>query len=158
MASLIAFYELAFDDVYAAAVRLTHGQQHEAEDLVHDAFVRLVRTTRAGDVTAVGVGWMVTVVRRLYIDRWRSRDREQRRLRLVANDSVAQPPIPDGLRRPTSILGGLNERERTALILRYVEDLPVGEVAELLGSTVRATESLLQRAKHKARTTTTRTA
>jgi len=34
-----------------------------------------------------------------------------------------------------------------ALILRYVDDLEVREVAELMGSSVRATESLLVRAR-----------
>lgn len=144
---LMAFYDVAFDDVYRSAARLTRGDHPAAEDLVQDAFVRLVRAIQAGDVEVVGVGWLVTVVRRLHIDRLRSRDREDRRLRLVAGAEPAaagSPAVP-------SLLGGLTDRERAALVLRYVEDLSVGEVADLMDSTVRATESLIQRAKRKAR-------
>jgi RNA polymerase sigma-70 factor, ECF subfamily len=146
---LMAFYDLAFCEVYRSAATLTRGDRPAAEDLVQDAFVRLARSARAGDVTAVGVGWLVTTVRRLHIDRLRSNDRETRRLQLVA--------VPTGSQEATnavsaaSVLDGLSERERAALVLRYVEDLAVGEVADLMGSTVRAIESLLQRAKRKAR-------
>ena len=68
---LMAFYEVAFDDVYRAAARLTRGDRQQAEDLVHDAFVRLVRAAQAGDVSVIGIGWMVTTVRRLFLDRLR---------------------------------------------------------------------------------------
>ena len=52
-----------------------------------------------------------------------------------------------------ALLDGLSDRERAALIFRYVDDLPVADVAELLGVRVRAAESLLQRAKRNARGT-----
>ncbi len=40
---------------------------------------------------------------------------------------------------------------RAVLTLRYVDDLPVGECAEILGRTVGATEALLTRAKRAFR-------
>lgn len=144
---LTAFYDVAFNDVYRSAARLTNGDRQAAEDLVQDAFVRMTRSARAGQVSTVGVGWLITTVRRLHIDRLRSADREQRRLRLVAA-SVDEQPARESA---ASVLDGLSDRERAALVLRYIEDLPVGEVADLMGSSVRATESLLQRAKRKAR-------
>jgi RNA polymerase sigma factor (sigma-70 family) len=51
------------------------------------------------------------------------------------------------------MLDGLTDRERAAIILRYVDDLSVAEVADLMGDSLRATESLLQRAKRKVRNT-----
>lgn len=146
---LMAFYDLAFDDVYRCASRLTRGRHAAAEDLVQDAFVRLARAVRHGDVSTVGVGWLITAVRRLHIDGLRSDEQRARRLRLVAvsGRSESEPTFSDA----GALLAGLTDRERAALVFRYVEGLPVGEVAELIGATVRATESLLQRAKHKAR-------
>lgn len=146
---LTAFYEVSFEEVYRSAARLTRGDRAAAEDLVHDAFVRLTRAARAGDVTVVGIGWLVTTVRRLHIDRVRSAGREDHRLRLTARRDTTPVEQHGGW---SSVLDGLRDRERVALMLRYVEDLPVSEVAELLGTTVRATESLLQRAKRKVRT------
>lgn len=148
-AGLLSFYEVAFDDVYRSAARIAWGNRAVAEDLVQDAFLRLVRSVQSGAVTSVGVGWMITTVRRIHIDGLRAHDREQRRLRSVSAPP-SQPPST-GNTEIVSVLDGLNDRERAALILRYVEDLSVSNVAELMASSTRATESLLQRAKHKAR-------
>ena len=48
-------------------------------------------------------------------------------------------------------LGQLSPVHRSVLTLRYVDDLPVGECAEILGRTVGATEALLTRAKRAFR-------
>ena len=148
---LLSFYEVAFDEAYRVAARLTWGDRSAAEDLVHDAFVRLVRSVRAGAVTTVGVGWMITTVRRLHIDGLRATDREERRLRFVA------APLPQLVSTSSNEIGSmldvLSDRERVAIILRYVDDLSVAEVADLMGDGLQATESLLQRAKRKVRNT-----
>jgi RNA polymerase sigma-70 factor (ECF subfamily) len=44
-------------------------------------------------------------------------------------------------------LQALRGQHRLALVLRYLDDLSVAEVARLLGKSVRATESLLVRAR-----------
>lgn len=118
---------------------------------MQEAFVRLVRSVQAGAVTSVGVGWMVTTVRRIHIDRLRADSREDRRLRVVA--ASPSQPASVGSSEIADLLDGLGDRERAALILRYVEDLSVADIAEVMGSSTRATESLLQRAKRKARDT-----
>ncbi len=45
------------------------------------------------------------------------------------------------------VLAGLGPHHRAALTLRYLDGLPVREVADLLGRTPGATEALLTRAK-----------
>lgn len=146
-AGVLACYDAAFADVYRYAARLA-GDRAAAEDLTQETFVRLVRAARSGSVTSIGLGWLITTARRLFLDGVRASGREERRLRLVAADPPrdAQPsPTDQGL------LAGLSDRERAALVFRYVDDLSVPEVAALLGASVRATESLLQRAKRRAR-------
>ena len=150
-AGLLSFYDVAFDDVYRTAARLTWGDRSAAEDLVQDAFVQLVRSVRSGAVTTVGIGWMITTVRRLHIDGVRATDREQHRLRVVA--APLSQPVSTSNVEILGMFDGLNDRERAAIILRYVDDLSVAEVADLMGDSLRATESLLQRAKRKVRNT-----
>lgn len=147
---LLDYYDASFAAAYRCAARLTHGNAAAAEDLVQDAYARLVRAVRSGELQQVTIGWVIATIRHRFIDGLRSEQRESRRIRLVAVD----PVIDDRTSSNTaSILDRLSERERAALIFRYVDDLPVGEVADLLGVSVRATESLLQRAKRKARAT-----
>jgi RNA polymerase sigma-70 factor (ECF subfamily) len=146
-AGLLACYDVTFDSLYRYTSRLT-GDRSAAEDATQEAYVRLVRAARSGQARAIGIGWLITTARRAWLDRLRADGREQARLRVVASDP---PPPPDGPGSAAGVLAGLNDRERTALVLRYVDDLPVAQVADLLGTSVRATESLLQRAKRRAR-------
>jgi RNA polymerase sigma-70 factor (ECF subfamily) len=53
--------------------------------------------------------------------------------------------------RAQAVLACLAPQHRAALTLRYVDDLPVAQVADLLGRTVRATETLLVRARREFR-------
>jgi len=46
-------------------------------------------------------------------------------------------------------IAGLPERQRVALVLTYYEELANAEVAEVLGVSVEAVESLLARARRK---------
>lgn len=145
----MSYYDATFADAYRSAARLTQGDRPAAEDVVHDAYVGLFDMARRGAVSDVGVGWIVTAVRRRYVDTVRSEERAQRRLRLTASSDVDQGGLDES--DGNDLLDGLSERERAALVLRFVEGLPVGDVAELLDTSVRATESLLQRAKRKSR-------
>jgi RNA polymerase sigma-70 factor (ECF subfamily) len=141
---LLRCYDATFDEVYRYAARLT-GSSQAAEDLTQEVFVRLVRAARAGSVATIGAGWLITTLRRLFIDGVRSSTAERARLVLVQPPAHPEPePASHQL-----LLAGLSDRERAALVFRYVDDLPVGDVATLLGASVRATESLLQRAKRR---------
>jgi RNA polymerase sigma-70 factor, ECF subfamily len=45
----------------------------------------------------------------------------------------------------------LSDVERAALVLRYIDDMPVAAVATALGRSLEATESLLARARRHLR-------
>jgi RNA polymerase sigma-70 factor, ECF subfamily len=144
----LACYDATFPLAYRCAARLTGGDAQRAEDLVQDVFVTLLRSVRAGHVSVIGPGWVLTCVRHRFVDSVRSRGREDDRIRLVTAVPHSRPDEPADW---SPMLAGLSDRERAALVFRYVDDLSVADIAQLLGASVRATESLLQRAKHKAR-------
>lgn len=147
-AGLLACYDATFERVYRYAARLV-GTRAAAEDLVQETYVRLVRAARGGAVDRIGIGWLITTTRRLAIDRGRAAASERARLTLVAARPDHREVTPDD--DAAALLAGLPARERAALVLRYVDGMSVPEVADLLGSSVRATESLLQRAKQRLR-------
>ena len=144
-----ACYDDTFEEVFRFAARLT-GDRRPAEDLVSEAYAELVRAGRSGDVTSIGVAWLIVTVRRRFIDGLRSDERARRRLRLIQprGEELAAPSTVD---RSGELLAPLSERERAAVVLRYVEDLPVADVARELGISVRAAESLLARARARMR-------
>jgi len=138
-------YRATVAEVFRYASMLCGSDRARAEDLVQDTFLSLVRRVRAGERMEVSVGFLVVAVRHRFLDDVRRRTREQRRLELVA---TTPPPEPA---RPIGEIAGLSERERTAMVLRFVDDLPVARVGEAMGISTRAAESLLARAARSLR-------
>jgi RNA polymerase sigma-70 factor (ECF subfamily) len=142
---LLALYDEALPQVYGYLLSRC-GQRTLAEDLTAETFLAAVDTVRRDQ--PVTVAWLIGVARHKLVDHWRRQVREERNLALV-------PPEPE---RPwedcvldavtaREVLGRLGPHHRLALTLRYLDGLPVPEVARLLDRTVHATEALLVRAR-----------
>jgi RNA polymerase sigma-70 factor, ECF subfamily len=151
-ARLLALYDLALPQVYGYLLARC-GQRAVAEDLTAETFLAAVDAVRAGQAPPVSTPWLVGVARHKLSDHWRRLAREQRALHAVAADpgSPAEADDPwdaqlDAL-RAHDVLQRLGPHHRAALTLRYMDDLPVPQVAALLGRTVHATEALLVRAR-----------
>ena len=144
---LLELYDTGVRDVYGYLYARC-GQRAVAEELTSETFLAAVDAVRAG--TAVGMPWLIGVARHKLVDHWRARAREERSLRAVG-DEVAPDEDPWEARldvvRARSTLAQLGPHHRAALTLRYLDDLPVPEIATLLGRTVHATEALLVRAR-----------
>jgi RNA polymerase sigma-70 factor (ECF subfamily) len=123
-----------------------------AEDLTSDTLLAAVDGIRDGRLEDVSVGYLIGIARHKLVDHWRRQDREQRRLRVYAgsDDGFAHDErFEPG--RAHAVLAELNPMQQAALTLRYVDGLPVPEVAHVLGRSVHATETLLVRAKRAFR-------
>lgn len=143
--SLVACYDQSVAEVYRYAARLCGNDRAATDDLVQEVYLGLVRSARDGRLGDIGVGWLITSVRHRFLDRHRGEQRAERHLRLVAS------PAPEPERVEVPGLADLPERERMALVLRYLDDLSVPEVADVMGLSVHATESLLARARRRMR-------
>lgn len=138
----------AFEPLARRAMQLAAGDSQFAHDLVQDTFLALVRKARSGQMDVVGMGWLMTRLRHRAIDVARSRGRESRRLRLFARaDEHSGPPETVDL----GLLKQLSVRERAVLVLRFVDNHSSREVAEMMGTSVSAVDSIVRRAKSKVR-------
>jgi RNA polymerase sigma-70 factor (ECF subfamily) len=121
-----------------------------AEDLTAETFMAAVAAVRREKPREVNVAWLVGVARHKLVDHWRRVAREQRGLAVVAQDvEGSDDPWEEVLdtQAAHSALLRLSVPQRLALTLRYLDGLPVSEVAEHLGRSVHATETLLTRAR-----------
>jgi RNA polymerase sigma-70 factor (sigma-E family) len=115
---------------------LVTGDFHRAEDLVQEALVTVATrwdTLRDGNPDA----WVRTVVYRGNVSWWRKHRREV--TRAEAPERAGDARTPDG-QAVAMVRGGLAEalllltqKQRAVLLLRFAEDLPVAETAEVLG-------------------------
>jgi RNA polymerase sigma-70 factor (ECF subfamily) len=126
------------------------GDATLAEDLTAEAMLAGAARYRDGHGQAVTVPWLTMVAGHRLIDHWRRADREQRRLRVVWNTRDEGDVPCAGGSSPTRVAAALRQlgpAYQGVLTLRYLDDLPVTEVARTLARSVHATESLLSRAK-----------
>ncbi len=146
---LLALYDSALPEVYGYLASRC-GSATVAEDLTSETFLATVDAVHRGSVPELSVAWLIGVARHKLVDHWRRREREERSLRAV--ESERADAVDDWDVRIDAVvahrtLEELSASHRSALALRYLDGLPVGEVAACLGRTVGATEVLLVRAR-----------
>jgi RNA polymerase sigma-70 factor (ECF subfamily) len=141
-----AVYRRALPQVYGYLLPRC-GSVAVAEDLTADTFAAAIRA--AGDVNPpdLTIAWLIGVARHKLVDHWRRMAREERGLRVA--DSGVDDPWDDALDADAAhdVLRQLSGPHRAALTLRYLDGLTVAEVADHLGRSLHATETLLTRAK-----------
>jgi len=149
---LLSLYDRALPEVYGYLLARC-GQRALAEDLTAETFLAAVRA-EADEGGPTTVPWLIGTARHKLVDHWRRRDREERGLRLIDGQGTEDPwdAELDAL-RAAEVLDRLSSGHRAALTLRYLDDLPVPQVAALLGRTLHATEALLVRARTAFRRT-----
>ena len=124
----------------------------EAEDVAQEAMLRLWKVApdwRQGEAKVST--WLYRVVANLCTDRLRKR-------RGAGLDSIPEPEddkpsveaameSDDRTRALYAALDELPERQRIAVTLRHIDELPNPEIAEVMGLSVEAVESLTARGK-----------
>jgi RNA polymerase sigma-70 factor (ECF subfamily) len=149
-AALLALYDTALPEVYGYLLARC-GAATTAQDLTAETFLAAVKAVRSGaPPDPLSTAWLVGVARHKLVDHWRRVGREDRKLAAVADDQrESVDPWDEQLDavRAREVLEQLAPQHRAALTLRYVDDLPVAEVATLLQRSLHATEALLVRAK-----------
>jgi len=146
---LLALYDQALPQVYGYLLPRC-GNASLAEDLTAETFMAAVTAAKESTVPDLTVAWLVGVARHKLADHWRRREREERSLGAVhgGRNDVDDPWDEHvNAEQAYGALTRLPPPQRAALALRYLDGLPVAQVAELVGRSVRATETLLVRAR-----------
>jgi RNA polymerase sigma-70 factor (ECF subfamily) len=144
-----AFYRQHLPSVYGYLLRLCAGNKAEAEDLTQDVWFALVTELRRGRTERADVRWLISVARSRFIDHAR-----RERLALSKLALFTRPEDTDDTPTGDEVLArleGLPALYRAVLVLRYVDDLSIAEVADTIGRDVGTTNSLLFRARSKLR-------
>ena len=149
---LLTLYDDALPHVYGYLLARC-GDTGLAEDLTAESFLAAVHAVRKPGAPDPSIPWLIGVARHKLADHWRRVEREQRGLRVLrvldgqpAHASDPWEAVVDRI-LAREVLDRLGAHHRAALTLRYLDGLPVPEVARHLDRTPRATEALLVRAR-----------
>jgi len=131
-----ATYRAHFTFVWTNLLRL--GVPHSAiDDAVQDAFIVVHRRLPTFEGRAAMRTWLFAIVRRVAAQYRRTRRRADRRLRALADQPFAAVEDPNERRELGWVLldalAELEEKQRAALVLHALAELPGPEVAAILG-------------------------
>ncbi len=118
----------------------------DAQDVVQDAFVKLLRWGQSHPGGAPSLPWMYTVTRNLALDRLRRRKRELSHR--VAEWSASTPDLETRLAVQATI-DRMPAGDQQVLWLFYYEDWPVADIAQELNMTPNAVRLRLVRARSR---------
>ncbi len=128
------------------------GDESLAEELTQQTFTEAIRHRRQFAGRSDPVTWLIAIGRRKLVDHYRRAGADQRRA-VRLSEQPLNPGSPSETRMAVlEALAQLAPDQRLALTYRYLDQLPVREIAEVLGRTESATESLLSRARDAFRT------
>ena len=147
-----AFYEVALPRIYTYFFHRCGGITETAEDLTQETFLAAVREIKKEKTVTHPLPWILGIARHKLLDHYRREKREEQKL---AASWEGEPSDEHSLmwdegdvrERALAALGSIPVSQRAALLLRYLDDMSVPEVARAVGRSVRATESLLARGR-----------
>ena len=143
--------------VYSAAMRLTRGDTHRAEDVAQLVFTDLARKAAALSRRPVLAGWLYTsthyATAKILRTEQRRQTREQEAQAMHELLSNAAPEADWDRLRPVldTAMRELNERDREAVLLRFFEGHDFAEVGAKLHLTENAARMRVDRALDKLR-------
>ena len=149
-----AAYDLHQRELFTFALRSSRDKD-VAEDLVHEAFIRLIVEVEAGREPANVRAWLYRVVANLNVSRARRAAVAQKQAADFVDRGIQPGPEPSYLdqERRTMLdaaLGDIGEDARTALLMA-ANGFSGMEIAEAIGRTGLATRALMCRARLQLR-------
>ncbi len=139
------------------------GDRTQANDLAQEVFLKVWQAAKSYEPKAKFSAWIYRITFNLCLNerkssrykKWRQFLRFNKDHEIQADEDLpASSPSPEDLllarersREVSDALQGLPEKQRMALILKRYDNLSYQEIAQILGCSISAVESLLVRAK-----------
>ena len=138
-------------DVYAFSLGIL-GNPDDAEDVTQTTFMNAYRALARGDGIDNPRAWLLKIAHNVCRQRFRTAARRPQEVELAHELAEAfteeEPPAADEIR---AALKHLAFNQRTVLVLREIEGLSYAEIADTMGTTPSAVETLLFRARRALR-------
>lgn len=148
-AEFVAFVGRRGPQHLRAAALLT-GDWHAAEDLVQTCLVKLYRAWPRLDSGVDLDAYLRRMLVNTHRSWWRARWRREAPVATVP-DRAGEADGQDRHARAAVMRQALPARQRAVLVLRFYEDLPVAEVADLLGCSAGAVKTHTHRGIRRLR-------
>lgn len=146
-------YDRTFDRVYGFLLLRLSGDTHTAADLTQDTFLAVYRSIQSYAGRSAESTWVIGIAKNKLYDYYRSMFRQKNWLEPLNDAEPVGESIEDAILSAENtefvreVLNSLPEQYRMLLILKYMENLKLRDIASLTGRTVKSVDGLIQRAK-----------
>jgi RNA polymerase sigma-70 factor (ECF subfamily) len=152
------FYQHTHLSVYRYSMALNGGDEKDAEDITAEAYLRAWRTRHqfSGDDNDA-IGWIITIARHIQVDKVRYDQARADEVNLEDAVESEDPQVEDLLLIQEQIglvleaLQRLPDNQRDMIVLRYVLDWPVYQIARHLNISENNVSVSLRRALQRVR-------
>ena len=137
--------------VYRYAYGMLRNQA-DAEDVTQTTFLNAFRALERGEEPRAPLNWLIAIAHNVCLQRFRAASRRPSEVEL--DHDVADVLVDDetpAAEDITRALGHLAFNQRAAIVLREIEGRSYAEIAEILGVSMSAVETLLFRARRALR-------
>lgn len=131
-----------------------------AEDIVSETFMKFWRELHKGTDITYPKAWIFQSARNSIIDHYRKKKSSSLDKKLEDTgfdphdeNSHLEPEEKTEISLVMSHIENMDDLDKEALLLRYVEDLPAAEIAHIMNSTANAVTVRIHRAVEKLKTT-----
>jgi RNA polymerase sigma-70 factor (ECF subfamily) len=149
--SLERLYKKHAGDVYRYALVVLRNQA-DAEDVTQTTFMNAHRAIERGEQPRNPQNWLIAIAHNVCRQRFRQSQRRPAEVEL--NEELAEAVVEEDAISAEDIrraLGHLAFNQRAALVMRELEGRSYQEIAEILGLSVSAVETLIFRARRALR-------
>jgi len=157
-------FNLYFDRLYTLIFNSVGRDKAVAEDITQDTFLSVLRSLKSFDGKSQLYTWIVGIARHKIADYYRTvkKEREQTAYRLGNSDpGIIDNDVPaidalESIETGVTVrkaLSDLDPKYQQVLLLKYVEDMSVVEISQIMGRSPKSVEGLLTRARNALKKT-----
>jgi RNA polymerase sigma factor (sigma-70 family) len=146
-------YQRYVGDVYRYSLAVLRNAQ-DAEDVTQTTFLNALRAMQNGERPEAPKNWLIAIAHNVCRQRFRQAQRRPQESPFY--EDAAEAAVPESEERYSAediqrALGQLAFNQRSALVMRELEGRSYAEIAEIMGTSVAAVETVLFRARRALR-------
>ena len=164
--AMAELYDRYFDRVYSLVFNQVDRNRDVAEDIVQETFLAALKSAKSFKGRSSAYTWLCSIAYHKVADHYRRQSRERKRMvsgidvdTVDVSDNPGRQPQPDSLIESAETRQVVNEAlaklpwdYRQVLILKYVEELSVQEISQIMDRSPKSVEGLLTRSRKALQT------
>jgi len=165
----VALYDAYFDRIYALVFNQVARNREAAQDIVQETFLAALKSAGRFNGRSMAYTWLYSIATKKVADFYRRQKRVSKHQVESADGNLDLERLSDSKQSSPGVLefgdecreecdavrqalSGLPLHYRQVLILKYVEEIPVLEISQIMERSPKSVEGLLTRARKELRT------